>query len=96
MYHPFYSKLSIVNLNEIQFLCKSIETERSATSKLSSPENNAISDIEYNNFLLQEILNSASDKKLKIFLKKAFMGSKTVMLINSVLITALIPLHVKI
>ena len=25
MYHPFYSKLSIVNLNEIQFLCKSME-----------------------------------------------------------------------
>ena len=96
MYHPFYSKLSIVNLNERQFLCKSIENRDPLHRNSARRKTIQFRTLKYNNFLLQEKLNSASDKKLKNVLKKAFMGSKTVMLINSVLITTLIPLHVKI
>ena len=96
MYHPFYSKLSIVNLNEIQFLCKSIENRDPLHRNSARRKTIQFRTLKYNNSLLQEKLNSASDKKFKNVLKKAFMGSKTVMLINSVLITTLIPLYVKI
>ena len=96
MYHPFYSKLSIVNLNEIQFLYKSMENRDPLHRNSAHRKTIQFRTLKYNNSLLQEKLNSASDKKLKNVLKKAFMGSKTVMFINSVLITTLIPLNVKI
>ena len=96
MYHPFYSKLSIVNLNEIQFLCKSMENRDPLHRNSARRKTIQFRTLKYNNFLLPEILNSASDKKLKKCFKKSLPGSKTVMLINSVLITTLIPLNVKI
>ena len=86
MYQLFYSKVLIANLNELQFLSESIENR--------DPENqfnfgHCNTTISYYKYFLKKELNSASGKK-------AYMESKTVMLINSVLMTTLIPLYVKI
>ena len=96
MYHPFYSKLSIVNLNEIQFLCKSIANRDPLHRNSARRKTIQFRTLKYNNCLLQVILNSASDKKLKNVFKKSLHGKEIVMLINSVLTTTLIPLYVKI
>ena len=53
----------------------------------------------YKNYFLQKELNSASSKKKKQQqkqLKKAYMESKSVMLINPSIMTTLILLYVKI
>ena len=86
MYQLFYSKVLIANLNELQFLSKSIENR--------DPENqfnfgHCNTTISYYKYFLKKEFNSDSGKK-------AFMESKTVMLINSVLMTTLIPLNLKI
>ena len=56
---------------------------------LSESIENRDPEISYYKYFLKKELNSASGKK-------AYMESKTVMLINSVLMTTLIPLYVKI
>ena len=87
MYHPFYVKILIENLHQIQFFKQEHRKQRSAASTLSSSENqlnfghcNAKNYYQQKYFLKKE-LNSASGKKKH---KKAYMESKTVMLINSV------------
>ena len=70
MYHPFYSKLSIVNLNEIQFLYKSMENRDPLHRNSARRKTIKFRTLKYKNSLLQEKLNSASDEKLKMFQKK--------------------------
>ena len=77
----------------------SIENRDPPHRRPARRKTNSISDIVIKNVLLQEVfpkkeLNSASGKKKHK--KKACMESNTVMLINSVLTTTLILLHVKI
>ena len=84
------------------FLNRSIENRdplhrRSVCRKTSSTSNIVIQKfLITRNISLKKEFNSASGKKKKKPLKKAYMESKTVMLINSVLMTTLIPLYVKI
>ena len=92
----------IENLDQKQFFFKKAHRiQRSATQKLSSPENqfnfgHCNTKISYNKkYFLKKELNSVSAKKKKTF-KKAHMESKTLMLINSVLMTTLILFYVKI
>ena len=92
MYHPFYSKVLIANLNELQFLSKSIENRDQENQFNFGHCNTTIS---YYKYFLKKEFNSASGKKKKP-LKEAYMESKTVMLINSVLMTTSIPLYLKI
>ena len=101
MYHPFYLKILIKNLHQIQFFKQQHQKQRSAARTLSSSENqfnfeHCNTKISYyKKYFLKKEFHSASGKKKKP-LKKAYMESKTVMLINSVLMTTLILLYVKI
>ena len=70
LYHHFYAKLSIVNLNEIQFLYKSIENRDPLHRNSARRKTIKLRTLKYKNSLLQEKLNSASDKKFKMFEKK--------------------------
>ena len=100
IYHPFYLKILIKNLHQIQFFQQQHRKQRSAARTLSSSENqfnfeHCNTKISYyKKYFLKKEFNSASGKKKT--LKKAYMESKTVMLINSVLMTTLILLYVKI
>ena len=87
MYHPFYVKILTENLHQIQFFKQEHRKQRSAAPTLSSSENqfnfeHCNTKISYyKKYFLKKELNSASGKKN---IKKAYMESKTVMLINSV------------
>ena len=83
------------------FLNKSIEYRDSLHRNSARRKSNSISDIRIRQFLItrtiyfKKELNSASGKKKKLK-KTAHMESITVMLINSVLMTTLIPIYVMI
>ena len=88
------------------FLNRSIEYRDPLPRNSARRKTNSISDIVIQKFLItrtisfKKELNSASSKKKKIEKKKnkktAHMESNTIMLINSILMTTLIPLYVKI
>ena len=96
LFKRYSSKICI----KYNFLNRSIENRdllhrRSARRKTSSTSNIVIQKfLITRNISLKKEFNSASGKKKP--LKKAYMESKTVMLINSVLMTTLILLYVKI
>ena len=96
----FIEKILVENLHPIHFFQQEHREQRSAALTLSSSENqinfgHCNTKISYyKKYFLKKELNSASGKKNN--LKKAYMESKTVMLINSVLMTTLILLYVKI
>ena len=100
MYHPFYVKILTENLHQIQFLNRSIENRDPLHRRSARRKTNSISNIVIQKFLITR--NISLKKNLiqlqvkKKPLKKAYMESKTVMLINSVLMTTLILLYVKI
>ena len=101
MYHPFYVKILIENQHQIQFFKQEHRKQRSAALTLSSLENqfhpghcNA-KIYYYKKYFLKKIIQFSFRQKKKDK-KKAYMESKTVMLINSVLMTTLILLYVKI
>ena len=103
MYHLFHSKVLIANLNEIQFLSKSIENRDPLHRNSACRKTNSISDIVIQQFLITRTISLKKNwiqhqvkTTTKNILKKAYMESKTVMLINSVLMTTLIPLNLKI
>ena len=105
MYHPFYLKDTDWKFFiQYNFLNRSIENRDPLHRRLAHRKTNSISDIVMQKFLMTR---SISLKKNWIQLpvkkknktkkhKKAYMESKTVMLINSVLMTTLILLYVKI
>ena len=100
MYQPFYSKVLIVNLNKIQFLNKSIDNKDPLHQNSARRKTHSISDIVIQQFLITRSISLNKDwiqlQEKKNQKKKAYMESKTVMLINSVLMTTLILLYVKI
>ena len=90
-------------INDVIFFYIRASKTETATPKLSSPENNSISDIVIQQFPITRTISLKKNwiqhqvkTTTKKILKKAYMESKTVMLINSVLMTSLIPLYVKI
>ena len=96
MYHPFNFKILIENLHQIQFFKQEHRKQRFAAPTLSSSENqfnfgHCNTKISYyKKYFLKRELNSASGKKKKRHEEKAYMESKTVMLVNSVLMKTLI------
>ena len=88
------------------FLNRSIEYRDPLPRNSARRKTNSISDIVIQQFLItrtisfRKELNSASSKKKKIEKKNnkktAHMESNTIMIINSILMTTLIPLYVKI
>ena len=84
------------------FLNRSIDYRDPLHRNSARRKINSISDIVIQQFLItrtiffKKELNSASGKKHTIEKKTAHMEGKTVMLINPVVMTTLIPLYVKI